>query len=340
MEYRISVDQIARGSANTETTYIRYILEWAGSVYFKKASSIRPTLPEYMLSARLSDKQGQLSPSTIKKTLATARRFFSWLKDNRSEFHSLKQVWINSLKSKRLNETPKNTEAVTLDEIMAIASAPVESIIERRIQASAVFWFLSGVRIGAFISLPLKAIDIQNRVILQDPSLGVRTKNHKYGKTTLLNIPELLQVVNEWDQEVRAILSEDGFWFAPLRPDTGELDLRYLEIGEHRETLARKNLKTWLEKVNLPYHSPHKFRHGHVHYASSFATTIEDYKAISLNVMHSSMEITDQFYSVLNDSQVKNRISSLGKNNNPKDENREKLFIEFEAFLAWKNRII
>lgn len=76
----------------------------------------------------------------------------------------------------------------------------------------------------------------------------------------------------------------------------------------------------------MPYHSPNKFRHGHVHYAMTHAKTIEDYKAISLNVMHSSMEITDQFYSVLNESQVKERINLLGKiNNNPIDFSQEEI---------------
>ena len=206
MDFRIHVDQISPGSAKTESTYIRYILEWAQSDPFKKAPSIRPTLPEFMLSARLSEKEGQLSPVTVKKTLATARRLFTWLKDNRSDFRSLKLSWINSLKTKRLVETPKNTEVVTFDEILAIASAPVENIVERRIRACAIFLFLSGVRIGAFVSLPLKAVDIKNRVIIQDPSIGVRTKNHKYGKTTLLNIPELINIILDWDKEVRSIL--------------------------------------------------------------------------------------------------------------------------------------
>ncbi len=42
--------------------------------------------------------------------------------------------------------------------------------------------------------------------------------------------------------------------------------------------------------------------------------TVDQYKAISLNVMHSSMEITDQFYSVLNSDQIKDKIGSLGGN--------------------------
>lgn len=71
----------------------------------------------------------------------------------------------------------------------------------------------------------------------------------------------------------------------------------------------------------------------------SHTKTIEDYKAISLNVMHSSMEITNLFYSVLNDNQVKERIGSLGSNNQKSEiENKENLFKEFEAFLEWKTK--
>lgn len=314
LEYRINVDQISEGSAKTELTYTRRILEWAGETSFQKAPSIRPTLPEYIRSTRRDNKEGQLSSASIKKTLATARRLFTWLKDNENGYRPVKLTWINSLKAKRLAETPKNTEAVTLDEIFTIASAPAESLVERRIRASAVFWFLSGIRIGAFVTLPIKAVDIDNKIILQDPSLGVHTKNRKYAKTTLLNIPELIKVVSEWDQEVRSILPDNGFWFAPLRPDTQEIDFTNFEIKESRKSLATRQLKDWLLKNNLPYHSAHKFRHGFVHYAMGQAQTVDQYKAISLNVMHSSMEITDQFYSVLNDDQIKDRISSLGEN--------------------------
>lgn len=65
--------------------------------------------------------------------------------------------------------------------------------------------------------------------------------------------------------------------------------------------ITRKKLNTWLEKVGLPYHSPHKFRHGHVHFGQAHSKTQEDYKAVSQNVMHSTTGITDQFYSNMDD---------------------------------------
>ena len=103
-------------------------------------------------------------------------------------------------------------------------------------------------------------------VVSQFPSLGVWTKNNKYGTTILLDIPELLQVVQEWDDEIRAVLPPNGFWFAPLSPEAGEIDTKKTSIGEHRATLASKNIKAWLVENGLPYHSPHKFRHGHTQY--------------------------------------------------------------------------
>ena len=191
------------------------------------------------------------------------------------------------------------------------------------------------MRIGAFVSLPLQAVDIPHRTVIQYPSLGVKTKNRKYGVTYLLDIPELLRVVQDWDNEVRSILPPNGFWFAPLSPETGKIDPGQLSIGEHRETLARRNIKAWLDSVGLPYHSPHKFRHGFTQYGQAHAKSIADFKAISLNLLHSSMEITDQFYSNINDGEVQNRISTLGKSEKEKEQDD---FALFQKFLEWQRK--
>ncbi len=337
LDYRFSVDQITKGSLKREQTHMRYVLQWAGERSFREALSIRPTLPEYLLSTRLDGKEGKLSSVYIKKALATARLFFSWLSDNIEGYRTLKQAWIRTLKAKRLTDTPKTKEAVTLEEINIIAASPARTLLERRARAAAVFLFLSGMRIGAFVSLPIQAVDIPNRKVIQYPSLGVRTKNRKYGITYLLDIPELLKVVQEWDDEVRAILPPNGFWFAPFSGENGKIDANIVLIGEHRDRLARRNIKAWLEDVGLRYHSPHKFRHGHIHYGSALAKTIEDYKAVSMNVMHSSMKITDEFYSNLNDGEVQNRISSLGKDV-LLDQGDEATLDLFKEFLEWRNK--
>lgn len=338
LEYRKQVDQLSEGSYKGEEISMRYLLEWAGSTAFRNAPSIRPTFPEFLLSQRLEGSDKPFSAGYIKKKIAAARRFFLWLTENNVGYSAIKRNWISTLKVRRISDIPRTKEAVSLEEILQIAAAPAKNTKEKRIRAAAVMLFLSGMRIGAFVTLPLLAVDIDNRKVDQFPSLGVRTKNSKHGTTFLFDIPELLTVVKEWDNEVRKILSDTGYWFAPLSPETGEIDTQKTEIGEYRFSNARRDLREWLDKVNLPYHSPHKFRHGHIHFGLSHAENLADFKAISQNAMHSSMEITDQFYSNQNDKEIQDRISQLGKNGKNREIN-QKDFALFMEFLSWKEKL-
>jgi len=311
LEYRLSVDQLCLGSYKKEDVYTRYLLEWAGEKPFIKATSFRPTLPEFLRSFRLDDKRSKLSAGYVKKILATARRFFRWLTDTQQGYKSIKYSWIETIKAKRLNEIPKQRDAVTFEEILIIAKTPVESLVEERIRAGAVFLYLSGMRIDAFVSMPLLGVDIRNKTVKQYPNLGVRTKYGKYAKTYLLPIPELLQVALDWDNKVRAILEPEGFWFAPFSPDTMEIDITAYDIGIHRGTLFRKNLKAWMEKNGLQYRSPHKYRHGHIQWGLAHSKNQADNKAVSMNVGHSSSQTTDQYYSNIPDNEIQARINSF-----------------------------
>ena len=53
-------------------------------------------------------------------------------------------------------------------------------------------------------------------------------------------LQELLEVVELWDREIRKVLPEDGFWFAPLSPDTGEINPDCREPNDRRVMLSSK----------------------------------------------------------------------------------------------------
>jgi len=143
--------------------------------------------------------------------------------------------------------------------------------------------------------------------------LGVKTKFQKHATTYLLDIPDLLEVVKKWDDEVRAVLQSKGFWFAPISPETGEIDPTISKVGYHRNVRARKDIKAFLKSANLPYHSPHKFRHGNAVYCLKLAKDVHDLKAISQNLMHANLSVTDGVYGILSDNDVTRRIGALGK---------------------------
>jgi hypothetical protein len=123
-----------------------------------------------------------------------------------------------------MQEDERIHEFITFEEIQKIANTPIYSLRDQRIRAFAVLWFLSGIRIGAFVTLSIKAVNLEKLEVYQFRSLGVQTKFGKSAATDLLLISELLMVVKNWDQLIRSHLPDSSFWFSPLSPETGTFD--------------------------------------------------------------------------------------------------------------------
>lgn len=168
------------------------------------------------------------------------------------------------------------------------------------------------MRIGAFVSMPAKCVDLENLTVSQLPELGVNTKNHKAAITTLLNIPELLEVVKRWDALIREAGAEDVLWYAHFTQQ-GEISM----TNPSKERIATRqhdftdDLKKLCADAGVAYKSAHKLRHGHVVYALKLAKNMEQMKAISQNVMHATVGITDGIYGNLVHDDVQSAIKSL-----------------------------
>jgi hypothetical protein len=151
------------------------------------------------------------------------------------------------------------------------------------------------MRISAFVSMPLKAINLIELEVKQTPALGMRTKNKKSGVTYLLQLAELFDIVKAWDAKVRAALPPEGFWFAPISAQTGEFDQDVTQVGQHRDTCFRKDLNDWLAKHQIEYHSPHDFRRGHANYLFDNAKDMNDLEAARENLMQESLTTTERY---------------------------------------------
>jgi hypothetical protein len=114
------------------------------------------------------------------------------------------------------------------------------------------------------------------------------------------------------DSRLRRHLPKNGYWFAPLSSKPRDIMSSVHVVGKYRARRARADLKNWLSSVGLPYHSPHKFRHGFAVYALKLAQDMADFKAISMNLMHANMSITDGIYAILSEQDISERIASLG----------------------------
>ncbi len=207
----------------------------------------------------------------------------------------------------------------TLDEVRQIATLdiPEDDIVLQRDRAAAVMLFLSGMRAGAFATLPIVAVDLQQRLIRQWPSLGVATKNRKSAVTYLLDIPDLIAVVERWDTFIRNRLPTTAMWYTPIISQWGEPILSPDPPGANRNLAVSKRMRLLFKTAGLPYKSPHKFRHGHAVYALQHAKTMADYKAVSMNLMHDDIRVTDGIYAPLTTNEVQQRIAGLTGSSSP-----------------------
>jgi hypothetical protein len=63
----------------------------------------------------------------------------------------------------------------------------------------------------------------------------------------------------------------------------------------------------------LPYQFPHEFRHGNAVYSLKNAKDVSALKAVSQNLMHANLSITDGVYGILSENDVQKQIRNLGK---------------------------
>ena len=81
--------------------------------------------------------------------------------------------------------------------------------------------------------------------------------------------------------------------------------------GTNRHITLAKRLGRVQAAIGLPVKSPHRFRHGHAVYGLQHARTMADYKAVSMNLIHNDIRITDAIYAVLSKEEVQSRITAL-----------------------------
>jgi integrase len=337
--------QVDSMTIKTYWSRIRHLLEWANDCRLTEIYKIKPTFPAFI--ENLKNRQGgALGAAQFTALCKTARAFLSWARDEYPpRYRKVEKHWIDTIVPPRgRGEESELRERVIyqVEEVIKLATCPVEYLTEKRTRAGAAFLFLSGMRIGAFSTLPIGCVDLEHLKVEQLPSRGVRTKNRKAAITTLLPIPELLQVVREWDNQVRGSLGSECLWYAHM-DHHGELtqeqpDQKALTERTH---LFNKDLKKLCEKAGIAYKSAHKFRHGHAVYALKRAKTVEQLKAISQNLMHSTVGITDGIYGNLVEDDVHNTIMGLtaGSENERSriSPELEKLIRQFVAQQAGKN---
>ena len=122
---------------------------------------------------------------------------------------------------------------------------------------------------------------------------SILTYNHVFTSDGTIT---LLHVVREWDRFVRSECPDEHTWYAPVHQQWGEQKLILLEPGMNRSTGLNRRLNLLTRMASLPHKSAHKYRHGYAIYGLEHCQTMAQYHALSRNLMHANIAITDGTY--------------------------------------------
>ena len=324
LKYREQVMQNDPGTVATYWQSLKHLMQWADSTSFLEAHKIFPSFPEYLLKARNDGKEKTLTPKYMGKVLSHARVFFEWVRLYELGYSKLSEAWIETLKVRRSAGTQSRLQERhywKVEEVEKIADLKPESLRERRDIAATCFLFMTGMRIGAFVTLPVDCVDLETMKVYQLPEKGVHTKNSKAAITFVLGSmsEKLMKVVREWDQFIR----DEGVsnWYPAI--SLGDVSRKTLTkdkfTGANRKDYQGRTyaytegLQALCKRVGVSYKSPHKLRHGFGVYGVRHAKNVAQMKAISQNLMHANLGITDGIYGKLADDDLSEILSNFGK---------------------------
>lgn len=322
--YREKVVQNDPGTISTYWQSLKHLLQWAGARSFRDCQKIIPAFPEYLLTARNDGKEKALTPKYMGKALEHTRAFFNWARVYQRGYSHISEAWIKTLVVRRSAGAQSRLQErhyYRLDEIEKIADLKPESLKERRAIAAISFLFLSGMRVGAFVTLPVSCVDIERARIEQLPEKGVHTKNTKAAITFLVfsMSEKLTRVVCEWDAYVRAA----GVWNWYPALSAGDpynkklVSARFVGTSrkdyQGRTYAFSEDLKALCQRACVEYKSPHKLRHGFGVWGVKNSRDLAELKVISQNMMHASVGITDGIYGKLAEDEMSSILSGFGK---------------------------
>lgn len=282
----------------------------------------------------------QLSLVTYHAYLRHLRKFFTWLVREPGYKSRIKPNAVDFLKVTEKEERmatqapPRNYPSLEYVQKL-IASIVIRNEIDQRDLALICFTLLSGMRDQAIATLPLGCFDEDQRLILQNPRQGVKTKFSKLIPTTLFTFDErMLSIVLEWVKHLKTkgFGSQDPM-FPRAKSDQGNDNLSFQSAtaveaiywtgaGRIRETF-----KTRSKQAGLAYFPPHTFRHLAISLAFKACRNGEQIKAISQNFGHEHIATTVSDYGNYQPSRLAEIITEMdfsGKQEpTVKDEIRE-----------------
>jgi len=259
------------------------------------------------LKKRTNRNGESLSLTYLYNVLRRLKGFFEWLSMQPHYKSKVNQVIVEYLslskKETRIAIQPNKRIIPAIEDVIkVIETIKIRTDADKRDRALLCFTLLTGARISAVYSLPMKAFDKDTLTVDQNPKLGVKTKFSKRIVTTFFPI-EYTQAKTYFLEWYKYLKKEKSFKPEdPIFPvsviENGENNISYCNTGEvepifwKSSNSVRKIFQKRFLEADIPYHHPHTFRHLVVTEFAKTRLTEEEKKAISQNLGHENTGTT------------------------------------------------
>lgn len=233
--------------------------------------------------------------ATVANHLSWARKFFSWLAEGRApkiKHGDIETIRLEANQARSLRYSKPKQRVQSVENVRAMLDA-IEGDDERSKRDRALIAVLAatGLRIDTVISLTVGCFDESSKVFDIDPARHplIRVKLGLPAKVTILSLlPDLEEHIVGW---WRYLVEQRRFGSShPLFPRNAEDG-----VGDEPWTSsnsARAILKQRAKAAGVPNSNPHSYRHMVGTVALRRIRTMTEFKALSQNLGHRSLDMT------------------------------------------------
>jgi len=290
--------------------------EFTGQMDFREVTKDIITKYKDWLSGDIEDGR-QSRASTIVHTLYDLQAFYKWLPNEPGYETISPNLHMFFTPSKRLvqiaNAPTEKTYPEHMDFVRIVEAMPIGTFYERRDRALVAFLYLSGVRVGVLITLKLRHVDLEKKLVFQLPADGVKTKNSKTMRTAWFPVGEFFeQIVIAWINEM---VDAGAHPDVPLFPKSPR-QVFGQEVQEDWEFISSDDAVVRImshaaERVGVERFTPHRVRDTIVSMFDKWTNSFQGLKALSQNLGHVDLRTTFERYGPVSDTYQHDLIAKM-----------------------------
>jgi len=276
------------------------------SDFVKFNKTVAEGFKNWLKIKKKTNPQQEVSVSYRYDILRYLKFFFGWLSKQKG-YKKIDQTAIDYLNLSKaevkIATQPRKVKIPSLEEIKAVVEGiKGGSEIEMRDKALISLMFLTGARISAIRTLPIKSFNKDTLVIDQNPVFGVKTKFSKRIITPLISYlyKEALSYFIEWFnylEEKKGFKPDDPI-FPATKIENGTENLSFYNTGQVEPIFWRsssspsKIIEKRFEQAGVKHYKPHSIRHLFIKRFQNLPLTEEQKKAISQSLGHEDVRTT------------------------------------------------